>query len=247
MLSLVTFPSPLSTPGSEGNFFSHCGKIRVLFYKVTKTAFQPYCVSSSLLYLSDQVSLWSLYLPQLTLRLLVLRKHDPFTDILLVLISQWPFLFFLLSIFKLFLSSRKRMMVMAKVIFGKWNCWVIFIDIFFKKSLTSHCSLRVGSALYLWLISPCPHFSSRFFFSLASLHGMWVLSSQLEIEPTPLPLKVWHPNYWIAREVPQLSFFIKWNCLLLCPPCLYASVSSLYKTCLPSFFTNANLPFWNDF
>ena len=121
---------PLSTLGSEGNFFSHCGKIRVLFYKVTKTAFQPYCVSSNLLCLSDQVSLWSLYLPQLTLRLLVLRKHDPFTDILLVLISQWPFLFFLLSIFKLFLSSRKRMMVMAKVIFGKWNCWVIFIDIF---------------------------------------------------------------------------------------------------------------------
>lgn len=164
MLSLVTFPSPLSTPGSEGNFFSHCGKIRVLFYKVTKTAFQPYCVSSSLLYLSDQVSLWSLNLPQLTLRLLVLRKHDPFTDILLVLISQWPFLFFLLSIFKLFLSSRKRMMVMAKVIFGKWNCWVIFIDIFLK-SLWPHialCVLEVPSIYDSFL--PAPILALVFFF-----------------------------------------------------------------------------------
>ena len=122
------------------------------------------------------------------------------------------------------------------------------LTFFFKKSLTSHCSLHVGSALYLWFIAPCPHFSSLSFFSpLALLHSMWVLSSQLGIEPARLALKGQRLNHWTAREVPQLSFFIRWNCFSLCPPCLYASVSSLNKTFLPSFFASANLPFWNNF
>ena len=56
---------------------------------------------------------------------------------------------------------------------------------------------------------PAPILALFFFPPLALLHSMWVLSSQLGIEPAPLALKGQHLNHWTAREVPQLSFFIR--------------------------------------
>ena len=52
---------------------------------------------------------------------------------------------------------------------------------------------------------------------LASLHGIWDLSSPPGIKPVPSELAVWNLNHWTSREVLQISFFItyypSWGCL----------------------------------
>ena len=57
--------------------------------------------------------------------------------------------------------------------------------------------------------APILALSLFFFFPLVVLHSMWVLSSQLGIEPVPLALKAQHLNHWTTREAPQFSFFIR--------------------------------------
>ena len=52
---------------------------------------------------------------------------------------------------------------------------------------------------------------------LASLHGMWDLSSPPRIKPVLSELPVWNLNHWASKEVPQISSFItyypSWGCL----------------------------------
>ena len=61
----------------------------------------------------------------------------------------------------------------------------------------------------------CCNFNLFFFFFLAAQSSLRDLSFPTRDQPGPSAVKVWSPNYWTARESPELlQFYDDYFCLI---------------------------------
>lgn len=151
---------PSCTLLSKGNVSAVAKKLEVLFYKTTKKSLKSYlCVAVCCVPLTMCLSGPHSFPKELCGLLLLLREHGSPRDV------PWASDFTAIFLVNLLSYLRKRVIVLAKVVFWKWSWWGIFSNIKKKSFLDSHYSLHLGSrfpgmpfSFPSWLLSPYPHF-----------------------------------------------------------------------------------------
>ena len=75
---------------------------------------------------------------------------------------------------------------------ARWEAWV--------RTLGWEDPLKVSISIYLYV-------HTHIYIYLAIPHACRILVSQPGIEPGPVAVETWSPNYWTAREFPIFNFF----------------------------------------